>query len=289
MKNDRIILCPNVGRDLDFEMTRKVGEILKGHGRRVDFCPIFDDDSAVAAAPPGYTSAKLEDAVNFAEMIITFGGDGTILRAARTAACKGVPILGINTGGKGFMAELETKDIETIGAVAKGEYNVEHRMMLDVGIIRDGETVCSDFALNDIVIKGENKVIELTLYGDGQRIYHFSGDGAVIATPTGSTAYSLSAGGPIVEPSAQNIIVTPICAHALEAKPYVLVADRHVSVEIGCRKHNPVHISVDGYEPIGIQWGDIISVRKSRKYTNLVRLLHKSFYCKVNEKLGEKV
>ena len=284
----RIILFPNAQRDIGFEMTRRVGEMLKKRGKLAVFCPVFDNDSAACIPPPGLQTVAIEDEIASAEMIITFGGDGTILRAARAAADLGVPILGVNLGGKGFIAELEAEDVNMIDKAITDGFKIENRMMLDVEVMRDGNIICRDFALNDAVIKGDNKVIDLMLFGDGQRISHFSGDGAVIATPTGSTAYSMAAGGPIVEPAAHNIIVTPICAHTLEAKSFVLVSDRRVSVEIGYRKRNPAYMSVDGGEHFSIQSGDVITVCKSDRYTRLVRLSRRSFYKKVSEKLGER-
>ena len=283
-----IILCPNADRDIDFKVSRVVGEMLEKRGRRIVFCPIFDDDQAVKTKLPGRKTSELEDEITSAEMVITFGGDGTILRVARAASGPGVPVLGINLGGMGFMAELEVGEIEKIDSVATGNYGLESRMMLDAEVIRDNQQIYSDCALNDVVIRGDNKVIDLTLFGDSQRISHFSGDGAVIATPTGSTAYSMAAGGPIVEPSAHNIIVTPICAHVLETKSFVLVSDRCVSVEIGQKKHNPAYISVDGGEHKIILGGDIVNVHKSAGSTRLVRLSDRSFYRKVSEKLGNK-
>ena len=284
----KIILYPNPDRDIGYNMMRRVGDMLKNCSKQIVFCPVFDDDESAKIPPPGFEAAELADMLPSAEMIITFGGDGTILRAARAAAGLDVPILGINLGGKGFIAELEIDDIVLIDSVATGEYEIEDRMMLDVEVFRGGESVCRDYALNDVVIRGDNKVIDLTLFGDGHRISHFSGDGTVIASPTGSTAYSMSAGGPIVEPAAHNIIVTPICAHVLETKSYVLVSDRHVSIEIGYKKRNPAYMSVDGGDHIGIQSGDVVDVYKSEKITRLVRLSNRSFYKKVSEKLGEK-
>jgi len=293
MSQRKIILFTNIDTDADFEMTRQVDEILKGCGWQTVLCPISIDDSAEAdfskmTPPPGYNFSNIENELNTAEMIITFGGDGTILRAARAASDLSVPILGINLGGKGFMAELEAEDIGMLKSVAGGEYNIETRIMIDVEVERDGKIVCRDFALNDVVIRGDNKVIDLTIFGDNQKITHFSGDGAVIATPTGSTAYSMSAGGPIVDPAAKNIIITPICAHILEARSFVLVLGRVVTVEIGYKKSNPSYISVDGGNHINTQCGDIIKVYKSERNTQLVRLSDKSFYRKVSEKLGER-
>ena len=125
----------------------------------------------------------------------------------------------------------------------------------------------------------------MTIYGDDERITHFSGDGTILATPTGSTAYSMSAGGPIVDPSAKNIIITPICAHVLEAKSFVLVAGRIVTVEIDHKKNVPAYISVDGGDHVSIQSGDKIKVSKSEKSTQLVRLSDRSFYHKISTKL----
>jgi len=284
-----IILCPNAERDFGFVISWKVSEMLKRHGRLTAFCPVFDDCSTARVPPPGFIPSVLEKEISSAEMIITIGGDGTILRAARAAAEAGVPILGINLGGKGFLAELEAGDISLIESAAAGDYRIESRMMLDVEVLRDGETICRDFALNDVVIRGDNKVIDLMLYGDGQLISHFSGDGAVIATPTGSTAYSMAAGGPIVEEAAHNIIVTPICAHVLEAKSFVLVSDRRVSVQLGYNKRNPAYMAADGGEHTAVRSGDVVNVHKSEKYTRLVRMSNRSFYRKVSEKLGERL
>jgi len=282
-----IILYPNAGRDIGFEMTQRVIDVLEKHGRRTAFCPIFLDAPAASAPSRSLQPAVLGDELVGAEMIIAIGGDGTILHAARAAVETGVPILGINMGGKGFLAELETGDINLIDSAATGAYTLENRMMLDVEMIRDGNVICRDFALNDVVIRGDNKVVDLKLFGDGQMIFSFLGDGVVVATPTGSTAYSMAAGGPIVEEGAHNIIVTPICAHVLEAKSFVLVSDRRVSVELGEKKSNPAYMSVDGGDHVSIRNGDVVNIRKSERYTQLVRLSYRSFYRKVNDKLGE--
>jgi len=287
-KQGKIILYPNAQRDIGFVMTRRVGDMLRKKGKQVVCCPVFENDANTFVTLPDIETAIIEDELPSAEMIITFGGDGTILRAARAVANIGVPILGVNLGGKGFIAELEAGDIALIEKAVTDKFDIENCMMLDIEAVRDDMSFCRNFALNDVVIKGDNKVIDLMLFGDGQRISHFSGDGAVISTPTGSTAYSMAAGGPIVEPAAHNIIVTPICAHTLEAKSFVLIPNRRVSVEIGYRKRNPAYMSVDGGQHISLQSGDVINVCKSDRYARLVRLSKRSFYKKVSEKLGER-
>jgi len=288
MKLKKIVLYSNIDNDPGFEIACRIGEILRNNNLQTVLCPLFPDESTVIEPPAGHSFSNLDDELATAEMIITFGGDGTILRAARTAADSGVPILGINLGGKGFMAELEAEDTELLKSIVKGEYKTETRIMLDTEVHRNGEMIYNNFMLNDIVIRGEHKVIDMTIFGDNQKITRFYGDGTVIATPTGSTAYSMSAGGPIVDPVAKNIIITPICAHILEARSFVLELGRIVTVEIGSKKHNPAYISVDGGEPIHIQNGDIVKVFKSERNTQLVRLSDKSFYRKVSEKLGER-
>ena len=293
MGRRKIILFTNIDTDADFIMTQQVDKILKSCGWHTVLCLISIDDSSETdftkiTPPAGYQFSCIEKELASAEMVITFGGDGTILRAARAASELSVPILGINLGGKGFIAELEAEDIGRLKYIANGEYNLETRIMINVEVERNGETICRDFALNDIVVRGDNKVIDMTIFGDNQKITHFSGDGAVIATPTGSTAYSMSAGGPIVDPAAKNIIITPICAHILEARSFVLVLDRVVTVEIGHKKSNPSYISVDGGNHINILSGDIVRVFKSERSTQLVRFSDKSFYRKVSEKLGER-
>ena len=293
MSQRKIILFTNIDTDIDFKTTLQAGETLNKNGWQTVLCPISIEDSKELCLsglnpPSGYKFSNFEQELGTAEMVITFGGDGTILRAARTASEHGVPILGINLGGKGFMAELEADETELLKSISDGEFNIETRIMLDVEVLRDGKVTTRDFALNDIVVKGDNKVIDMTIYGDNQKITRFSGDGTVIATPTGSTAYSMSAGGPIVDPAAKNIIITPICAHVLEARSFVLVLGRVVTIELGSKKSNPAYISVDGGSHINIQSGDIVRILKSKRNTHLVRLSDKSFYRKVSEKLGER-
>ncbi|NLA87755.1 MAG: NAD(+)/NADH kinase, partial [Clostridiales bacterium] len=265
----RVLLFPNLSRDKDLLLTRKVYDLLRTCNASVVVCPDFEEEYDM----PSYTGldvSTLEKELDNAVMNITFGGDGTILRAARTAADKSVPILGVNMGSKGFMAEIEKEDIELIPKAVCGDYMLDRRMMLDVELVRDGAVIYSDFALNDVVVAGITKVIDLTLYGDRQTISHFSGDGAIVATPTGSTAYSMAAGGPIIEPGTDNIVVTPICAHILAAKSFVLAPDRLVSVELGTVKANPAYLSVDGGGYLNLESGDVVNVRKSHKETLLV-------------------
>ena len=276
----KVLLCPNVLRDTDLTVTKQVDAMLTEFGAKTVLCPLSDGDENELH--------NITLQASDADMVVTFGGDGTILKTARAVAEYEVPIIAVNMGDMGFMAELEPNEIDGIRRVMDGDYKIVSRIMLDVSLSRDGETIFEDFALNDIVIKGINKVITLELFGDDNAIASFTGDGAVIATPTGSTAYSMSAGGPIVEPDASNIIITPICPHVLTAKSFVLAPERVVRVVLGGRKVNTTVMTVDGQDITSFKEGDELVVKVSKRQARFISLSNRSFYKKVYEKLGER-
>ena len=191
-------------------------------------------------------------------------------------------------GSMGFMAELERSELAQLEQVARGNYTVEERMMLDVAVLRGEKVISRDLALNDAVIsKGSvARVAELEVLADQIQVTALTGDGVIVATPTGSTAYSMSAGGPIVEPTSQSIIVTPVCAHQLGARPMVLSPERTVTVRLprGNRKH--LYLSVDGGKAVRMSGGDRAEIRRSEYRTRLVQLAGRSFYQVINQKLG---
>lgn len=282
----KILVCPNADRDAGLSVTEKICGLLSSYNVNTVICPMFD--SGNHSLPDRFVYSDISDEIRDADFVICLGGDGTILRIARCVAEYNVPIIGINLGSVGFMAELEPDEISLISKVLSGNYTIESRVMLDVEVLRNGSTVLSDFALNDAVIKGESKAISLEIFGDSNPITSFTGDGAVISTPTGSTAYSMAAGGPIVEPDAKNIIITPICAHVLAARSFVLAPERTVRIYISGKKPNPSGLSVDGRDLFPLEHDDIITVRASALETRFVRLTSTSFYKKVYKKLGER-
>jgi NAD+ kinase len=282
-----ILLCPNPYRDIGLQVTQEAEAILNAAGFSTRICPVFDAQGS-KFLPAEVDTVPMEEALPDARLIVTFGGDGTILHAARMAIGRMIPILGVNLGTKGMMAELERLELPKLLDAARGYYKPMERMMLDVELVRDGETVFSDCALNDAVISGVIRIIHLTAFGDGRRISEFSGDGIIIATPTGSTAYSMSAGGPLVEPAAENIILTPVCAHNLVTRSFVLAPDRRVAVRLGSLNGKQAVMSVDGGEPIELRSGDELHVKKSNYRTIMADLGYKSFYDITYEKLGER-
>lgn len=281
--SDLIALCPNPFRDIDLKITNKAKEILENDGYEVVIRPVFGENDTDGI--PRGTKVVSWETVKDADMLIIIGGDGTILHAARMIDHADKPLLGINLGTKGFMAALEPSEIELIREAAKGNYYCSYRMMLDVTLERDGKVIFADCGLNDVVIHGMGDCIKLTAWGDKDRVMSFSGDGIIVSTPTGSTGYSMSAGGPIVEPEAKNFIISPICAHVIGSKTFVLNPDRVITVKAEKIHDRRAFISVDGADGIDVHNDDVITVRQSDKTINLVHMGTKSFYDSTFDKL----
>ena len=285
----RILVCTNVEKDPALSFTLQVLDYLRARGAEARaFLPLVEPGEIPATLPESYYCPNPEESIHSAELLLCLGGDGTILHNSKLAAASGVPMLGINLGHMGFMTELEKEDLERMEEVLSGNYAVENRMMLDYEVIRDGVSVCSGFGLNEAVVARQSPAhaIHLTAYGDGQKISDYSGDGIIIATPTGSTAYSMSAGGPIVEPTAENLVLTPMCAHSLTAKPYVLAGDRRTSVKLVQGDMGEALLLVDGENCCTLRTEDIIYVKKSDYVTKLIKLRSLSFYDIVRHKLN---
>ena len=203
----KIILCPNPNRDRGMTATKEAERILREMGFQTVVCPPFKDqrDGAFGDFQVRPLTAELKSA----DMLITFGGDGTILHLAKLVALNKIPVLGINMGGLGFVAELEASELEALRKLKDWDFQTEQRMMLDVTVQRDGRQIYTNLGLNEAVIREGpiSHVIHLKISSDGRHLADIAGDGVIVATPTGSTAYSLSAGGPVVEPVAQAMVV----------------------------------------------------------------------------------
>ena len=283
MKN--VILTPNPYRDRNFQTVREAVEILKEAGMNPRLCLPFEVDRSYEL-PKDLRFSKLERELPNADLVICFGGDGTILHMAKTATRKGIPILGVNIGTMGFMAELEATELSELKRLATGDYTTDGRMMLDVTVQRDRDIIFHDICLNDAVItKGAvARIVHLAVKCDGVEAMECGGDGIIVATPTGSTAYSLSAGGPIVEPEAKNIIITPICAHDVGSRPIVASDKRVVTVSMVRNPRRNAYVSVDGGKAFRLNMGDVVTIKKSHLETKLIRLKDRSFYDVVNAK-----
>ena len=281
----RIILTPNPYRDKNFNTVRQAMQILLDAGLEVRLCLPFEVDRTFDL-PKDLRFSRLDRELPNADMVICLGGDGTILHMAKAATRHGIPILGINIGTMGFMAELEAGELHLLSRLATGEYSLDKRMMLDVTVHRDRDIIFHDICLNDVVVtKGAvARIVHLTVRCDGVQAMECGGDGVIVATPTGSTAYSLSAGGPIVEPEASGILVTPICSHDVASRCSVASDKRVITVALSPDARRNAYLSADGGKSVRMNIGDVATIRKSNLTTRLVRLKERSFYDVVNVK-----
>lgn len=284
----KIVLSPNPYRDKGLRAAQNAEKVLRQAGAETSMCFPFELEREKLEVPSHLEFLPEEEAFRGADLMVCFGGDGTILHAAKDAQRHGVPVLGVNLGSVGFLSELETTELNQLERLVQGKYRIEERMMLDVSIRREGKTVHRDLALNDAVItKGAvARIIDLEVKADGVAVSHYSGDGVIISTPTGSTAYAMSAGGPIVEPTVENILVTPICPHALHARSIVLDRGRSVSVRMGKLSRKTAYLSVDGGKAFRLSASDQVELHRSKSRARLIRLTNRSFYTVVNQKLG---
>ncbi len=272
----RIAVIPNKIKDPDLSATRNLVETIKSCGAR-PILPSAYQNSGIGADYGGTGELGRSD------MLVVLGGDGTILAAAREFAESEAPILGINYGHLGFLAEIErTEDIDFV-SILNGDYTVARHMTLNV--TAGGERFC---ALNDAVIHrgSSSKMLEFSLYIDDNRVNTILADGLIISTPTGSTAYSLSAGGPIADPALEILIVTPICPHDLSSRSIILPAYKDVCIAVKTAPQSEAVLTVDGQNGCSLKSGDEVAVGGGKKI-GLVRTKHSSFYEKLRRKLYE--
>jgi len=279
--------------------TRKIGIILKKQDDRVrnvvsDIIPwlrarnveIFLDQEAANYAPAGTQLVPPQELVRQVDAIIVFGGDGTLLYAARLVGANGVPILGINLGSLGFLTEVKLDDVhEAFECLLSGNYQLEERMLLDVQVVRDGNKIAHYLALNDAVInKGAlARIIELKVSINEQPVLLTRADGLIVSTPTGSTAYSLAAGGPILYPTLEAFIIAPICPHTLTNRP-VVVPDRDV-LEVCLQRGTDVMLTIDGQVGMPLLPHDCVHICRAKSTLRLVMPFGNSFFKLLREKL----
>ena len=222
-----IYISPNPGKTSANEIALRAAQILMNHGAAVLMC----EQPRTSCSTAGVVYLPLEECLEQADVILTIGGDGTILHEANLSLRYAKPILGINLGRCGFLATCEVSEMEAkLSAVARGEFSVDNRMLLYVRVL--GHDGWEGHALNDVVVtKGRlQQAIDFSIYCDDILVEHYRGDGVIVATPTGSTAYSLAAGGPILDAAADVLVLTPVCAHNVHAAPLVFAADRHLKI-----------------------------------------------------------
>ena len=253
-----------------------------------------DTFSLLSNAPDNVQVCDREALGNYCDLVIVVGGDGSMLGAARTLSTQSVQVLGINRGSLGFLTDISPDEIEArVGAVLSGEYTLEERFLLDAEVIRDTEIIAQGDALNEVVLhRGASlRMIEFALYLDGHFVYSQHSDGLVISTPTGSTAYALSGGGPILHPALDAIALVPMFPHTLTSRPIVVAGNSQMRIVLGAigldeSRGTQPELSCDGQTHVLLQAGDVVHVQKKAEKLQLVHPLDHNYYETCRTKLG---
>ena len=274
MKN--FLIITNYYKDSKGKLTNRIKEYIEKKGGS---CSVFFSNGET----PGEAAPHREDIPKETQGVLVLGGDGTLIRAAAALVKSRLPLIGVNLGTLGYLCELEEKDVfAAVDKLMEDDYMVEERMMLGGYGIKNGKILPAEIALNDVVIHrtGALSVVNLIVYVNGEYLNTFRADGIIISTPTGSTGYNMSAGGPIVDPKAQMMLITPINDHNLSSKSIVISADEEVTVELGKRrsqKDEMVEVSFDGDSKVRLEVGDRFVVLKAEDTARICKLSSESF------------
>ena len=277
------IIITNREKDPELEVTKRVESFLMQRGCT---CSIYSEERS-----SGQWIQK--PAERKASGILVLGGDGTLLKAAEGASCTGIPVLGINLGTMGYLAEVERSNLEqALAKLVEGDYVVEERMMLSGQVLRQGEVLEDTCALNDITItrNGHLQMLFFQIFVNGRLLKEYHADGIILATPTGSTGYNMSAGGPIVEPGAKVILLTPLCPHTLQTRSVILRAEDEIAIRVkerGGREKQDMEVCFDGSKNLSLRPGDEVRISRSPRVTPIIKLSEASFLEVLHRKLSE--
>lgn len=278
----RILIVPNLERDPDLQYTNTVLSCLSGRAE------VFAGE-AFRALLPGLSGYVPEDTLDpSVDLVLVLGGDGTLLSVAGKAAALNIPVLGINLGHLGFLAQIEKNEIEeSLEKLLKDEYTIENRIMLGATLKRKNGDVLRFDSLNDVVVSRSmsTKLIDVNLYINGELVDDYKADGMIVATPTGSTAYSMSAGGPILDPAVKSFLITPICPHKLYSKTIVVPDESEIMMTISNENPRSAAIAADGQENSVFSEGDVLLLKRSDYTARLINIQGSRFYSMLHHKL----
>ena len=266
-----VAVLPNLDKRGCAAMVEKLGAFFKNEGIKA-----YLPDHIVCGQ---YEHLPEDELYKIADYIVTIGGDGTIMRYSKRAALDNKPVLGINAGRMGYLANIEQSEYMLLEKLKTNEFTVEKRMMLTVRVVENGKTIGTYNALNDAVISSGYiaRIIDINASVDGDGVTYYA-DGIILSTPTGSTAYSMAAGGPIIDPTIECMCMTPICSHSLSAKPIIIGADRTVRLKAYSKKRADIYLMVDGRRTVNVRPFTEIYISRSEQYVQLIRLNDRSFY-----------
>lgn len=280
----KITLIPNLTRKESFEVTAGICERLRELGAEYYFFPENQKEFE-------FTGAKFlspDEALSNCDAVIAVGGDGSIIHAAKLAILKQKPILGINAGRLAFMAGLESNELNLLSRLIDGDYTVDKRLLLKTSVIKDGKVIFGDYCVNDCLVTNEEKqrMSAINVALDGKEFNSYLCDGVLVSTPTGSTAYSLSAGGPVVDPELESILLTPLCPHSLFDRSLIFRPDAVLSVTSA--ENSNLCISNDGSQPIVIEPGCRAEISRAEFTANFIRIKSDNFIDILYTKLAQR-
>lgn len=286
IKNFAIVV--NSSKENNTECSEKVKKILENRGCRCTAC-LFAGENVGLNNEFLYTDPALVPADT--DAVISLGGDGTFIHASKDLLKLNLPVFGINFGTLGYLTEVDINGFdEALGSIVDGDYQIENRILLRFEILSDGKVIRSGLALNDIVIQRaiDTGIAKFDINADGRFLNSYFADGIILSTPTGSTGYNLSAGGPVVFPAAEIVLMTPICAHTLNSRSLVFPADEKIEIiskEVNREKNREVFVTVDGEKSIHLSDGDSIRAYKAKTSARIIKIDKMSFI----ENLGKKM
>lgn len=285
---NHFFVLTNQPKDKDLKITNYICEYMRERGKQCDYMVFAPEKERL-----GDDNRNPLNLPSNLECILVLGGDGTLLQAAMDTLYLDIPLIGINLGNLGFLAEVEQSHMnEALEQLIWGQWQQEERMMLSGTLRKAGKEAKKYHALNDIVLtrEGSLRIVTYDIYVNGQFLNSFHADGVIVSTPTGSTGYNMSAGGPIVEPKAKLILITPICPHTLNTRSIVLSPEDEIEVKIGVGKNGDVQgaeVNFDGKFRESLKTGDSIAISQSGKVTRLIRLSRESFLEVLHKKISE--
>lgn len=284
----KVALVPNTSKNGALRCARRVAALLAENGVTC----YAEKSRAEMFDALGGGVLPLENDVLFeqCDAAVVFGGDGTVLSVAKRAAQAGVPIIGVNFGHVGYITELEESEVDMLSRLATGDYRLEKRMMLDVSISKNGKQLFFSHAFNEAAITRGivTRLADFSVSCDGDLVSHYRADGLIIATPTGSTAYSMAAGGPVIDPSVEVIAATPICSHSPElARSLVFGPNSVIKVNVPSARRAEAVVTVDGRAYFRLNDSELsVTISKSQKYVSLIRLKNTPFATTLLKKFG---
>ncbi len=282
----KIAIIPNLSRLNAKNVTKDICKWLSVYETEYAF---LSADKELEDSIPNATFMEFEDLIMWCDAVISVGGDGSMLAAAKSIVDYMKPILCINAGRLAFMAGLEADELPLLKNLIDGNFTEDHRMILEVCVYRDDEEIYTNHVINDVVVaRGiDMRMCDIDLNCNGKFIMSYHADGIIVSTPTGSSAYTLSAGGPIINPALNAIVVTPICPHSLLNRPIVFESEDYLTLTMSEKAtYTDLLLSVDGEPSIELQKGDVIKIYKSLRYANFIRIKSDNFFEIMKKKMS---